>query len=180
MSAKKKNSDFQPTKHFVLNEICLWTTSLSRENDYDPGKHDGKCSAQTYKRAEPSFYQVNVEGEDDDLILLRVLVDLGVRTVFKGGDDSPGEEIIFQLEAVFAAEYFVTDPPSAEDFKAFVEFNCVHNVWPFWRQHVYDTLKRASLPVPTIPLYAGRNQLRPKKYTRKKLVGSRADVSDSL
>jgi preprotein translocase subunit SecB len=37
----------------------------------------------------------------------------------------------------------------------FANLNGVHNVWPFWRQHVYDIVQRARLPQLDIPLFAG-------------------------
>jgi hypothetical protein len=39
--------------------------------------------------------------------------------------------------------------------KIFAELNSVHNVWPFWRQHVFDIVSRARLPHLNVPLFSG-------------------------
>jgi len=89
------------------------------------------------------------EGEPD---LLQVMVTLGTRVV--AGEEEEGPEI-FKIEAEFLAEYGVGHCPSDEAVKAFAEYNAVHNVWPFWRQHVFDMVRRARLPDLEIPLMAG-------------------------
>jgi hypothetical protein len=156
---------FQPADYFTLHDICLWSTSLKREAEYEPECHDGKCIVQTMRSFSVDHYRATLDkGEDEDL--LRVLVTLGLRTVTKEEKDVP-EKVLHALEATFAVEYFVNKQPDEENFRQFVEFNCLHNAWPFWRQHVYDTLKRASLPVPAVPLFSGKPSGKPKKKIRK-------------
>lgn len=94
------------------------------------------------------------EDLDDAKDMLRAFIKLGVRSVFQDGQKD--EKVLFTLEATFSVDYFLIKRPTDEELEDFVKFNCVHNVWPFWRQHVYDTLKRASLPVPVIPFFSGR------------------------
>lgn len=162
--ARPKKSTFDPTQHFVLNDIFLWTCSLTRDGVYRKDLHEGKCVLQSFRKATPELFRAEVEGEEDTTLLLRVLVDLGVRSVFEHGDGSEEDEVLYTVEATFAAEYFVIDTPKgAEDLRAFVDLNVVHNVWPFWRQHVVDTTRRASLPVPSVPLFAKPGGSRKKK-----------------
>ncbi|MBH1826293.1 hypothetical protein I5W35_03965 [Stenotrophomonas maltophilia] len=147
---------------------------MSRDGSYDPSAHKGRLVAQSFQRATPDVFKVDVEGEDESSVLLRVLVNLGVRSVLQADphsvaeheDDDAHEEVIFTLEATFAVEYFVLDNPSKEDFLGFVDFNCVHNVWPFWREHVLSTLRQASLPIPAVPLFAGRGSAKKKKIAK--------------
>lgn len=156
---------FQPTDYFVLQDICLWGTSLKRDSEYLPDVHDGKCAVQTMRSFDADQYKVSFEnGEEGDL--LRVLVTLGLRTVTKPEDETP-ETVLNSLEATFAVEYLVLKQPSEDELKEFVEFNCLHNAWPFWRQHVYDTLKRASLPVPLVPLFSGKPSAKSKRKIRR-------------
>jgi len=84
--------------------------------------------------------------------------------MFRENDDAP-EVALYTLEATYAVDYIVISAPEREDLNRFIEFNCPHNAWPFWRQHVYDTLKRASLPVPAIPLFSSK----PTGKKRKKI-----------
>ena len=152
----QKKKGFDPTDYFALHDIVLWTTSLRRENLFQADLHEGKCVTQSLRSVNPDVISVLLEGEDKPRDMLRTLVTLGVREVFR--DEKADEEIVlYSLEATFAVDYFLSETlvPSPEEFQSFVTLNCVHNVWPFWRQHVYDTLKRASLPVPVIPLFTG-------------------------
>lgn len=164
---------FDVTKYFALHDIVLWTTSLRRERDFQPELHQGKCATQSMRSVRPEFISALLEGDDEERNMLRALVTLGVREVFR--DEEADEEIVLHsLEATFAVDYFLAEVlPSQKDFNGFVEFNCVHNVWPFWRQHVYDTFKRASLPVPIIPLFMGGASKKSKpqlRRTEKKLA----------
>ncbi len=111
------------------------------------------------------LYSASVEGTAEDVAFLRTLVNLGLRSVISAVDEQP-EIVLFTLEATFAVEYIVEKEPQPKDFQEFLEFNCVHNAWPFWRQHVFDTLKRASLPVPIIPLFSGKKSAKKRVRVR--------------
>ncbi|MEO8460730.1 MAG: hypothetical protein ABI451_09395, partial [Dokdonella sp.] len=63
--------------------------------------------------------------------------------------------IYFLIEAAFLVEYDVTGALEEDAIAAFANFNAVHNVWPFWRQHVFDIVQRARLPQLEIPLFSG-------------------------
>jgi hypothetical protein len=167
------------TRFFFLNDISLWDCSLRREREYRWGEHTTEnCSTQTFRSVEPELLEVEVEGESDKKMMLRALVKLGVRMVPNEQEaEGDGPDPIFTLEATFCADYFILSQPPEDVFVKFIEFNCIHNVWPFWRQHVFDTLKRASLPVPSVPLYAGQSKYRKKKVTVAKVLGEDQNAS---
>jgi hypothetical protein len=84
---------------------------------------------------------------------LRILVGLGIRyTAISDGSKAP---IYLEIEADFVAQYEVTASITEDAIRAFAAFNAVHNVWPFWRQHVYDIVNRGRLRPIDIPLYSG-------------------------
>ena len=168
------NQKADPTRYFHLNDVSLWEASLRRHRELRWGEDTKEnCATQTFRSVEPEMYEVELEGEGEKKqILLRILVKLGTRMVRPSDDDEI--DAIYTLEATFCADYFLLDEPTQEIFDKFVSFNCIHNVWPFWRQHVFDTLKRAELPVPTVPLYAGQT-----KYRRKKVRITRSLRTDS-
>jgi len=64
-------------------------------------------------------------------------------------------KVYFGVEATYLVIYELVSPLSEEALKAFADFNVVHNVWPFWRQHVFDLIGQARLPELQIPLFAG-------------------------
>jgi hypothetical protein len=41
--------------------------------------------------------------------------------------------------------------------KEFTSFNAVHNVWPFWRQVVFDLCRSARLPDVFVGLYRNKS-----------------------
>lgn len=111
--------------------------------------------AVTFKRG-----KAKAEAEaSDELDLLQVQVALGVRVLKEkeeGVDNQDEEGTIFvEIEADFMVEYEVTSEVDEEAIKAFADFNSVHNVWPFWRQHVFDIVSRGRLPPIEIPLFSG-------------------------
>ncbi|WP_457097850.1 hypothetical protein [Lysobacter sp. P5_B9] len=158
---------FDATEYFALNDIALWTTSLRRDVEYQSGIHDGKTVVQTMRSTTAETITAVFEGAEEPMDMLRTYVNFGVRSVFRGDDDQQ-EVALYTLEATFAVEYAILKMPSEDKLQSFVEFNCTHNAWPFWRQHVYDTLKRASLPVPVIPFFSGKPGGRPGKIKLKR------------
>ncbi|WP_311238263.1 MULTISPECIES: hypothetical protein [unclassified Xanthomonas] len=162
MARKKDSGADDVTQFFAIQDIALWTASLSREGDYLPEQHDGKCSIQTFMSVDPEMMKVSIEGEDEDQFLLRVLAKFGIRSVYQETAESE-IEVLYSIEATFSVEYFVIRTPTKEMFSQFVKYNCVHNAWPFWRQHVYDTLRSASLPLLPIPFFPGKKPVKKKK-----------------
>ncbi|MCO6413347.1 MAG: hypothetical protein J5I92_11420 [Thiogranum sp.] len=89
---------------------------------------------------------------------------MGIRAVKEGDDDEDDEvEIYFTLEATYRVDYNQKKPLSAEEADEFSKFNSVHNVWPFWRQHVFETLRSADLPKLQVPLMRGMVEKKSKK-----------------
>lgn len=166
---RKKASPFDPTEYLSLHDICLWESSLSRQGDFQPDTHNGRCVPQSFHTCEPSLYKATFRGGNEE-VLLRVLVELGVRSVYKGTPEEPVDEVMYTLEATYSAEYIVHQVPSKAELSSFIEFNCVHNVWPFWRQHVLETLRQATLPAPVVPFFPGRAQSKGKKVTSSELL----------
>lgn len=87
---------------------------------------------------------------------LHVLVSLGERVVDNAPEDDP--RVYFGVEADYLVVYDMLREVSEEALKAFADFNAVHNVWPFWRQHVFDLIGQARLTPLQIPLFSGNGQ----------------------
>lgn len=88
---------------------------------------------------------------------LQVLYTFGVRLAKPGEEQSSANpEVYYTIEAEFVAHYQLMDADLPEDaIKAFAEFNAKHNIWPFWREHVFATCQRARINPPNIGLYTG-------------------------
>jgi hypothetical protein len=95
--------------------------------------------------------------EDGELHkMVQFMVHLGTRVVGEVEESEPS--VYFRIEAKFLVEYEITGPLDEDKIKAFADYNAVHNVWPFWRQHVFDIVQRGRLPRLDIPLFAGTKQ----------------------
>lgn len=148
---------WDPTSCLSIQDISLWESSLVRHSEFQQAVHEKKVVMQGMKEIEAQHLSVvDVDGESFDI--LRAIVKLGLRAVVPHEDssDPAAVEILHELTASFAVHYRVMQTPPDEELQGFFQFNSVHNVWPFWRQHVYDTLKRASLPVVEVPFFSGK------------------------
>lgn len=83
-------------------------------------------------------------------------LQVGVRLGYRVVDETAAEpQMVFEIEAEFAVSYTFTADIAEEAIQAFANLNCAHIVWPFWRQHVFDTVARARLPQFEVPLLSG-------------------------
>lgn len=101
------------------------------------------------------------EVEGRSIRFLQVTVSLGIRLVAPT-ERVPDRPVLFYIEAKFAANYEILEEVDAELVTAFSKFNSVHNVWPFWRQHVYDIAQRGYLPSLDVPLFSGKDLSLPR------------------
>ena len=151
---------FEPSAYFRIQDICLWSDRFSRHVEYQPGLHEKAMIVQARRSKTVEVLEIK-DAHDNSFEILRVLVHLGMRAVVgdpEGEDpgEVPEDQILHEIEATFAVNYHIIAKPPAEFVEEFAAFNCVHNAWPFWRQHVFDVLKRASLPLVEVPFFSGR------------------------
>ncbi|WP_262460189.1 hypothetical protein [Alloalcanivorax balearicus] len=134
----------QATAGLELQDITLVRSQYDRPSMV----LEGAQLVQQQKRA----VRFVVDGhEREGQPLLRVRVDLGVRLVNK---NDPGAVFLI-IEADYIVDYRIKSDLQEEALKAFAEFNAVHNVWPFWRQHVFDVVDKGRLPRIEVPFFAG-------------------------
>jgi len=131
-----------------LNDITLFESRFERG---DLSKAEG--TLQNKKEVRYTKTSREVEGEEQSL--LQVLVSLGTRVVEAGAEEEEEANLLFMIEADYLVEYRIKDEISDDAAKAFAHFNGVHNVWPFWRQHVFNVVEQGRLPHIDVPLYSG-------------------------
>jgi len=151
-----------------LRDIMLHESSFKRPAP-PPVTTDSIAAKQQTKRQVKFVIGTAPAGEDGQpLTLLQVYVELGVRVSGIESDSSP---VYFEIEADFLVEYEIKSELSPDAMKAFADINSVHNVWPFWRQHVFDVVSRGRLPHLEVPLFSGaptkspRNVQEPRSMT---------------
>ncbi len=144
-----------------LHNVVLHETTLVREDDKDPLNYPTDLGQQGMLSV--NYQEITYESEDDVHDVFRTFVILGLRAVKEIEDNNEDVDIYFSLEAVYRVDYLLKDKLSDEEAEEFAQFNSVHNVWPFWRQHVFETLRSAELPRLNVPLMRGMVGKKKKK-----------------
>jgi preprotein translocase subunit SecB len=133
-----------------LRDVMLNECSFKRPSPPPPASDSIKARQLTKQSV--TFVVGEVEQDERRIKLLQVIVALGIRIA---GLQAKNRPIYFEIEADFLVEYEVKAKLSEAAIKAFADANSVHNVWPFWRQHVFDIVSRARLPHLQVPLFSG-------------------------
>jgi len=150
MSPETKRLIREATASLQLRDIVLFGSRLFRSEA--PPDVDDMIALQQHKRG----VQFAVGDDDDGGSRGRdfhVMVSLGERVVESAESEEP--KVYFGIEAEYLVIYDLAAEVSEEALKVFSELNSVHNVWPFWRQHVFDLVAQARLPQLRIPLFSG-------------------------
>ena len=152
-----------------LRDIVLHTSSLERDDSIDPLLYP--TTIRKKSEVKVSVDKVSfVDDEDDAIRILRAYVQLVVFG-FDGDEEGEETEALFTIRAEYRVDYLEAKELTESELDAFTQFNSVHNVWPFWRQHVYETVSKASLPRITIPFFrAIPGEPRAKRTARRPLA----------
>ncbi len=137
----------EATKSLRLLDIVLYECSSRRPNDL-PLNDD--TDYRLMHRRNVEFNVQKVDGKD----VLVVKVQLGVRLIDRDSEEED-QNVYSEIQTDYLVFYDVSKPLSQECFQIFSEYNAVHNVWSFWRQHVFDLVLRSKLPHIDIPLLSG-------------------------
>lgn len=153
MTPETKELIRQASRQLRIKDIILFQARFERPNR-DPDKMAASGRQEFMRQVQ--FFTGQVSEEADAVRFLQVVVSLGTRVVPAKVED--GDLPLFTIEAEFLINYEMKDALNEDQLKAFADNNAVHNVWPFWRQHVFDVVQRARLPHLNIPLYSGYQQ----------------------
>lgn len=156
------------TDKLELLNIVLHESNFIRDSDMDPFTYPSDIDQQNMMSV--STEELSYDTSNDTLDIFRSYVSLGLRGVTLTGNDENEVEILFTIEATFRVDYLLKESLLENEAKEFSEFNSVHNVWPFWRNYVFDTLRAADLPKLNVPLMRGMNVNKKgkKKISKKK------------
>jgi hypothetical protein len=140
----------QATDSLKLRDVVLFESRLFRAGA--PPNLDEIVGLQQHKRG-VRFTLGESSDAADSTQELHVIVSLGERVVDDAISDEP--KVYFGIEADYLIIYDIVTEVSEDALKAFADYNSVHNVWPFWRQHVFDLVAQARLPRLEIALFSG-------------------------
>jgi hypothetical protein len=160
----------QAIEFLQLLTIKLHDSLLERDDEFIRGETEFTPALQAMQHTK-SVRLNGVDADGERIEILRVFIRFGVRGIKDveqpvDRDDDPesvqDEEqslesmVLFRLEATFRADYQLTGEVSKEALQEFIRYNATHNVWPFWRQHVFDVVSRAELTEIQVGLFPAR------------------------
>ena len=75
------------------------------------------------------------------------------RPVIEDGENK--DELLAEINAEFAADYFVSKDniPDDASIKQWSGQNAVLHCWPYWREHAHSMMAKMGLPVIMLPLF---------------------------
>ncbi len=149
-----------------LLDITLHDCNLTRGADIDPLNVPIEFLQQSHQ----SFMVEEVEyrGKEGDFQILRAYISLGVRTTSINEENEGDKEIYFTIEGTFRADYLMNGSLNEKEIQEFCKHNVVHNVWPFWRSHVFQLTRLSALPQLSIPLLKPKTPNATKKAAKRK------------
>jgi hypothetical protein len=150
----------EATRALRIRDVMLNTCRFSRPTAPPADSDAVEVRQMTKRTVEYTLGDVPTD-TGEPIKLLQVTVGLGIRVLATEGEPDKAP-VYFEIEADFLVEYEVTKAVDDPAIRAFADYNSVHNVWPFWRQHVFDTVSRGRLPHLDVPLYSGSRSSRAK------------------
>jgi len=141
-----------------IRDVVLWESNFIQPNDYLEFESLKPQSRHRLDRCET--YTLEERDGADARTMLRAYCEFAIRAVGVNGTDASKDSgssesvpVLFQIEATFALVFETKKEFDKKEADSFFMQSCTHICWPFWRQHVFDTLKRASLPMLSVPIH---------------------------
>jgi hypothetical protein len=136
-------------KSLELIDIHLYSTSIARFEEISSDNYPEGMAQQNKISIKAEFLER--EDDSDGSALIHAKVEFGLRFV----EENEESEIntLAEIEACFIVKYQQLQGVSDEAINEFMQFNVVHNAWPFWREHAFRSAAQAKLPTPMISLF---------------------------
>ena len=152
-------------KKLELRDIVLHTVSLLRGESPDPSLYPSYIKQQLEVKA--ACYQLLfIDDNQEEIPILRAYVRLEILGFDEDGDEDDGP--LFTISAEYRVDYLINKELTSKEMDAFTSYNVVHNVWPFWRQRVQQTVDEAKLPRVTVPFFTRpQDEAKPVRTARK-------------
>lgn len=138
-----------------LIDVRFNAGSLVRDDDFDDKSNAEDISQQTRFSVSAQVMESSEPSVKADLA--RVKVEFGARYI-----SEESEAVMAEVIAEFIAVYEVEKGLREEALQEFFKFNVVHNVWPFWREHLLRLTSSAGLPRFVAPLYKQLSNPKPE------------------
>lgn len=138
----------EATPAMELLDLHLYTCSLERADcDYDIFSPEIKKNQKNSAEINADIFEP-IEKTEDSFQLLNIKVSLKVALYNQENQEKP----LYTISACFLAKYVQRYELNENALKEFIQFNSLHNIWPFWREHALRVASLANLPKPQIQL----------------------------
>lgn len=140
-----------------IEDVSFRSSTCHISEDYDP-KYDPRSENVAFqlKNVVQRTEIIELESDEEDIKLFRVMIGLGVRiSTPEGIDENPQDpDLLAYIEADLCADYRIEDEsivntPDALEIFAFR--NARFNAWPYWREFVSNQCQRTNLPKIILP-----------------------------
>lgn len=139
----------QAIKSLELIDIYLYSTSITRFEEINSDSYPEEMAQQNKVSIKAEFLET--ADKLDDSRLIHAKVKFGLRFIEE--DEESEIKTLAEIEACFIAKYHQLAEVSDDAIGEFMQFNVIHNVWPFWREHAFRSAAQAKLPTPMISLF---------------------------
>jgi hypothetical protein len=143
----------------TLEDIHLYSTSVHRFEFITDRNYPEDMAQQNKLKISVDIIELENSEEDQDLTRqINAKVTFGTRYVIPANEENDSEDstedtVLAEIEACFLAVYTQRGELNDEPLKEFMQYNMVHNVWPFWREYAFNISSKSELPKPMIPLF---------------------------
>lgn len=149
------NDDLQRAINCLqIQDVYLRSAKCGLSEGFEP-KYDGELDAlnvQFRHAVTHSSVLILEEDKEEPVSLFRVFVELGVRWLESGQDETDDDiEPKAYIGGVMVAEYRMTEDPGKEGLKQFALRNASYHVWPYWREYLMGQCLRMNLPKLVLP-----------------------------
>lgn len=129
-----------------INDVYIEGLVSAIQEGYEP-KYDPNAE-NLFIQFKHVVRQSTIAELGEDIKILRINVDLGVRWVV---EDTDNAEEKAKIEAEFVAEYIIKDELDDNSIQEFSLKNASYHIWPYWRELVASMSERIRLPRATLP-----------------------------
>lgn len=158
---------FSPSRHFRLRNVRLVSSTFTTAERIEWERMEGADEVEALRWNSAEIREGKLPNDTKETGLF-VTVKVGIRRVRPAPpNDETGNaarKVLYCVEAAFRTDFEILDASySDEDLARFSSANACHLVWPFWREHVFRTLRDAALPLIEVPLLAPLTDASPSK-----------------
>lgn len=133
-----------------LLDIFLYSSAVNRFEEIYKSDYPDDMSQQSQVSVKVDVLESDNDEGEEKKEFIHAKVNISVRFV---QDNNDKIKPLCEIEACFVAKYLLSKEISEEAISEFSQYNVIHNIWPFWREHAFRMSREAELPLPMITLY---------------------------